>query len=101
MMYKCLNFPHHFAEVVYTNGYISARSRLSTSDSLGQIVSTQTPFQGKGVASFPNLQCLQFLISCSIICIVQAIKNWRRGRPGKAARKGDLSSEYISSYMYM
>ena len=33
------------------------------------------------VASFPGLPHLQFLITCSM----QAIKNWRCGRPGNEA----------------
>ena len=34
------------------------------------------------IASFPGLPHLQFLIACSIL---QAIKNWRNGRPGNEA----------------
>ena len=36
------------------------------------------------VVSFPGLPRLQFLIACSF-CILQAIKNWNRGRPGNEA----------------
>ena len=39
---------------------------------------------GSILASFPGLPHLQFLIACSI-CILQAIKNWRCGRPGNEA----------------
>ena len=39
------------------------------------------------LASFPGLPRLQFLIACSIM---QAIKNWSRGRPGNEARVHDM-----------
>ena len=44
------------------------------------------------LASFQGLPRLQFLIACSIqkwtlrFCILQAIKNWRWGRPGNKAK---------------
>ena len=39
------------------------------------------------VASFPGRSRLQYLIACSIktVFILQAIKNWRRERPGNEA----------------
>ena len=47
------------------------------------------------IASFPGLPHLQFLIACSIL---QAIKNWRRGRPGNEATYNILPSHLHLSY---
>ena len=47
------------------------------------------------IASFPGHSCLQFLIACSI-CILQAIKNWRREWPGNEARPTRQTQDFHS-----
>ena len=48
-----------------------------------------------GLASFPGLPQLQFLIACSMLCILQAIKNWKRSKTGAGERPGNGPGENI------
>ena len=62
----------------------------------------------ESLASFPGLPRLQFWITCSMqkrsfslrSCILQAIKNWRRGRPGNKARESNYHNYYPTKTIF-